>query len=221
MDNHNKVQAIFLPASLALTLTVVGCAPSNQTPNEPMATHHTQVSELPPPQKLADADPQSTRHLYQMQGNRARSKAELEEYVSRIGKRVIITSRTPKAKINFKVTDNEAVNYQVDGNGTIQVSRQLLKNLRDEAELAAILSHGIAEVTKADGQAEIEMMSNAGFDPRAAVDLKNNATDPSKPWLKNVYQRSHQQVDNTSTNTLPKGLRRGAEDYRKAVGIDS
>jgi predicted Zn-dependent protease len=72
---------------------------------------------------------------------------ELQEYINRVGQRLVANSSRPKGKFTFTVLDNEHINAFAAPGGYIYISRGMLPYLENESELAGVLGHEIAHVT--------------------------------------------------------------------------
>ena len=75
-----------------------------------------------------------------------RDEAELARYVTLIGQALALNSGRSELSFYFAVLDSEQVNAYSTPGGYIFVTRGALKQMRDEAELAAVLAHEIAHV---------------------------------------------------------------------------
>lgn len=72
---------------------------------------------------------------------------ELEAYVDRVGQRLARHSHRPDIKYRFVVVNDSTPNAFALPGGYIAITRGLLVNLSNEAELAAVLGHEIGHVT--------------------------------------------------------------------------
>lgn len=158
----------------------------------------------------------------------APSESSTEEYVNRIGKKVLLVSDRPDANYNFRVLDDSnavfSVNYE---SKSVIISSGVLHQLKDEAQLAAALALGIASlnnVTAPDKDAAYSL-SRAGYDPHAVLELQQqyfNAANNNQPyWLQGVYPTPPTAGsianDELMLKKMPQGLYRGAEDYHKEL----
>jgi predicted Zn-dependent protease len=71
----------------------------------------------------------------------------LSAYVDKVGQRVARRSHRPELKYSFKVVNDSSPNAFALPGGFIAISRGLLINLENEAQLAAVLGHEVAHVT--------------------------------------------------------------------------
>lgn len=117
-----------------------------------------------------------------------------DEYVNRVAKRVIEVSAQPESKYQFRVVEsiNPGVAYDKESN-SILVSSALLNQLNDEAELAAVLSLGVAKYsqTPQSDNITIDYLYRAGYNPKALVDLQeqylhNVSASNRNYWLSNL-----------------------------------
>ncbi len=72
----------------------------------------------------------------------------LIDYVSKVGHTVADSATEKSAQFMFAVVQNESANAFAAPGGYIFVTTGLLRNLKNEAELAGVLGHEIAHVTK-------------------------------------------------------------------------
>jgi predicted Zn-dependent protease len=84
--------------------------------------------------------------------------AELQSYVSRLGKQLAAESERPDLPWSFQVVDDPSVNAFALPGGFIFVTRGLMTHLTSEAELVSVLGHEIGHVT---GRHSVEQMSKA------------------------------------------------------------
>ncbi|MBI4745210.1 MAG: M48 family metalloprotease [Deltaproteobacteria bacterium] len=73
---------------------------------------------------------------------------KLNEYVNKIGKGLAQFANRPEIEFRFAVLDTDIVNAYAAPGGYIFVTKGALRQMEDEAELAAVLSHEIAHVTE-------------------------------------------------------------------------
>lgn len=98
----------------------------------------------------------------QMQGGRYQVDPELTDYVQRVGRRVAEHSGV-ELPYEFVVLNNSIPNAWALPGGKLAINRGLLTELRNEAELAAVLGHEIAHAAGRHGAKSIErgMVSQA------------------------------------------------------------
>lgn len=68
----------------------------------------------------------------------------LQQYVQRVGDRLLRANHAGGARLRFTITDNPGFAAVVGRSGNVYISRGLLALLQSEAELAAVLAHEIA-----------------------------------------------------------------------------
>ncbi len=73
--------------------------------------------------------------------------AELQEYVNRVGQRLVASADRPDMTFTFTVIDSPDINAFATPGGYVYINRGLLAYLGSEAELAGVLGHEIAHVT--------------------------------------------------------------------------
>jgi len=91
----------------------------------------------------------------QMQGGRYQVDPELTDYVQRVGARVAAHSGV-ELPYEFVVLNNSVPNAWALPGGKLAINRGLLTELRNEAELAAVLGHEIAHAAGRHGAKSIE-----------------------------------------------------------------
>lgn len=73
---------------------------------------------------------------------------ELTRYVNMVGRAVALTCDRPDIPYHFAVLNHESINAFAAPAGYVFVTRGLLKQIRNEAELAAVLGHEVAHVSQ-------------------------------------------------------------------------
>ncbi len=76
------------------------------------------------------------------------NQPELTRYVNLVGRAVALTCDRPDIPYHFAVLNSDSVNAFAAPAGYVFVTRGLLKQVRNEAELAAVLGHEIAHVSQ-------------------------------------------------------------------------
>lgn len=149
-----------------------------------------------------------------------------EEYINRISKRIILVSSQPMANYHFRMQSSSDPSIELDpDNETITISRGVLDQINDEAQLAAVLTLSIAKMSShASGNQIVTVLYRAGYDPQALIDLMQKYLDAKNiqmSWLGRIYpgQISHESIATLqeTVNTMPKGLLRGADSYQKQI----
>lgn len=95
----------------------------------------------------------------------------LQDYVSEVGQRVARQSSMPDAEFKFVVVDDDSINAFTTGCCYVYVHRGLLTHLNSEAELAAVLGHEVAHVTRKHPQKRQTTGVLAGIGAMAAAIL--------------------------------------------------
>jgi len=151
-----------------------------------------------------------------------------EEYITRVGKRVLIVSDQPHSSYKFRVSSTQQPELQLDKvDNSITVSQGLLQALNDEAELAATLTIAMSKMSyypDLDRNAMISL-ARAGYDPLAMVDLQEQyyyaAEHNQGHWLKAIYALPPTDtaisVNKAFASKMSKGLLRGADIYQKQI----
>lgn len=122
-------------------LTFAGCATNAATGNKDLML----VDE--------DEEIQLSRkeHEHLVRGEGIYSDKQLQDYVRRVGERIVKVSDRKNIQYQFFVLNQPEVNAFALPNGNIYVTRGLLAYLGSEAELAAVLSHEISHVAARHG----------------------------------------------------------------------
>lgn len=84
----------------------------------------------------------------QAQGGQYVVDKALSAYVNKVGQRLAKASESPNLPYEFVVINDGTMNAWALPGGKIAINRGLLVDLRDEAQLAAVLSHEISHVTR-------------------------------------------------------------------------
>lgn len=152
----------------------------------------------------------------------------LDEYINRIAKKLITVSDQPQINFIFKVISSRTAGLAFDQeDNSILVSSALLAQIIDEAELAAVLSLGLAKYGNLPDPDKITInnLYRAGYDPQALIDLQEQyfLARPEQPmqWLSTLYtwpiSNSAISYNKTLLKNMPIGLARDAESYREAI----
>lgn len=72
---------------------------------------------------------------------------ELQDYVNRIGQKLVSVSHRPDLDYSFTIIDSPDINAFALPGGPVYINRGLLAYLNSEAQLAAVLGHEIAHIT--------------------------------------------------------------------------
>lgn len=86
--------------------------------------------------------------------------AQLQAYVNRLGKWLAMHTDRPSLPWHFGVLDTESVNAFATPGGYVFITRGLLLQMRDEAELAGVLAHEISHVVEKHA---LETMKKGAF----------------------------------------------------------
>jgi predicted Zn-dependent protease len=150
-DPMRRWMAVIL---LSLPLSLAGCV-------ENPITGERELGFVSMAQQIAIGE-QQFRPAQQMQGGRYQVDPELSDYVQRVGQRVAAHSGV-ELPYEFVVLNNSVPNAWALPGGKLAINRGLLTELRNEAELAAVLGHEIAHAAGRHGAKSIErgMVSQA------------------------------------------------------------
>lgn len=157
------------------------------------------------------------------------SDREVEEYLNRVSKRIVLISDTPTKNIQVKLVDDEKANAFKEENN-IYMSKGLLKKLENEAELASILSYMMVdeydEITnhkvkamKKDKKA-ISYVKYAGYAPEASYTMQNRLKNESEEFFNETYPVFEERIEETQKNSAKsqKGLKVGEDVYLEMTG---
>lgn len=106
------------------------------------------------------------------EGGSLKEYPEITEYVREVGQKLVAVSDRPNLPFEFVVLNNPVPNAWTLPGGKIAINSGLLKELKNEAELAAVLSHEIVHAAARHGAQSIErdmamQMAVAGVDAAA------------------------------------------------------
>lgn len=106
---------------------------------------------------------------------------ELTSYVNLVGQTVAQHSGRPEIEYYFAVLDSDEINAYTAPGGYVFVTRGALAIMQDEAELAAVLAHEIAHVTRKHIVKELNIRGsdNAGL-AGSVAHLLGGASDPTR-----------------------------------------
>ena len=125
---------------LVFLVILAGCAVNPVTGRNELA-----IMSVTPEQEAKLGKKSFDRALQTMGG--VYPDASINAYVDRVGQRIARRSHRPSLHYSFKVVNDSSPNAFALPGGFIAVTRGLLINLADEAQLAAVLGHEIGHVT--------------------------------------------------------------------------
>lgn len=152
-------------------------------------------------------------------------QSRTEEYVNRIAKRVSVVSDRSSNDVNIYVVSSSEPSIELDHeNHAITISRGALVQLRDEAELAAALTFGMARLDNVQNsdQETAVTLAKAGYDPQAMLDLQRqylyanqnhwlNPLFPTPPTTNSIA------ANKAMVDKMSQGLIRDADNYNKNI----
>lgn len=118
-------------------------------------------------------------HIIARHGGLVEDEA-LHRYVGSVGLALAGTSSRPALKWHFGVLASDVPNAWSAPGGYVFVTRGLLRRMRDEAELAGVLGHEIAHVTRRHAVAIFQNLKSAEALSSAAADAWRAPTDFSR-----------------------------------------
>ncbi len=92
----------------------------------------------------------------QSQGGELKEYAELSSYVRKVGLKLAKFSHRPELPYDFVILDNPVPNAWALPGGKVAINWGLLLEMKDEAELAAVLGHEITHATARHGAKSME-----------------------------------------------------------------
>lgn len=170
-----------------------------------------------------ELSPKNKSHIYSNLIKKKGPAISKNEYVSRIGKKILLVSYNPEASITFNVDGSS--NEVSIGGSSVNVSSNVLQTLDDEASLAYVLAAGIEKINNKGYKSEFEEdkdiihnLERAGYDPKVIVELQSKYLDlPGKSnynWVKSLsdYKIDSKRISNNK-NYISKGFK-GLKKYR-------
>lgn len=133
----------------------------------------------------------------------------LNAYVDRVGQRVARRSHRPELTYSFKVVNDSSPNAFALPGGFIAISRGLLINLENEAQLAAVLGHEIGHVT---ARHSVQGMQRSTI-LNASVGLLGTLAGEQ-------YGQLASQIGGVTANLIDKRYSREQESESDWLGID-
>lgn len=135
--------SIGLLIASAVMLVASGCAVNPVTGRQELALFSVSAS-----QEISLGQQAFPKAVQQM-GGEFRDPA-LQQYVDRVGQRLGQASQRPELPYQFKVVNDSTPNAFALPGGSIAITRGLLVNMENEAQLASVLGHEIGHVTARD-----------------------------------------------------------------------
>lgn len=197
MDNRNRSLWWLL-----LLVLLAGCAVNPVTGRNELA-----LMSVTPEQEVQLGEKSFSQALQTMGG--IYPDTALNAYVDRVGQRVAARSHRPELKYSFKVVNDSSPNAFALPGGFIAISRGLLVNLENEAQLAAVLGHEIGHVT---ARHSVQGMQRATL-LNAAVGLAGIAGGEQ-------YGNLASQIGGVTANLIDKRYSREQESESDTLGID-
>jgi predicted Zn-dependent protease len=143
MMNFKRIVILALP--LCLALPVAGCKYDFSRIAEDVGTASTAVFGVDEAEEMKIGNAAAATLLG---AGPLVQDAELQRYVNRVGRWVAQHSSRPDLNWRFAVIDHPNINAFAAPGGYVFITRGLLLQLRSESELAGVLGHEIAHVTR-------------------------------------------------------------------------
>ncbi len=145
-----------ITSALLTVLTLVGCA-TNPTSGERI------FSIVSPEQESQIGAQQYTQSVKQFGG--VSESAKLNEFVARIGARLVPFAERKEVKWTFTVLNSEVVNAFATPGGYVYVTRGLLALAQDESQVAAVLAHEMGHINARHSAQQMSqgMLANIGL----------------------------------------------------------
>ena len=152
------------------------------------------------------------------------SYSPTEEYVNRVAKRVSMVSDRPTDNFNVTVDNTNSIEFSIDAEQhTLTISQGTLEQLKDEAQLATVLTIAISRLnnTRDIDRETANTLYKAGYDPNALLDLQEQYSNQHNAWLSEVFvtppSASSIDANKAFIDKMPKGLLRDSENYTKHI----
>ncbi len=134
--------------------------------------------------------------------------AELQAYVNRVGKWLALHSARPNLPWHFGVLDDTNVNAFATPGGYILITRGLLLQMRDEAELAGVLAHEITHVVEKHALNTMKKGALAGL-----------AGDALSAYAEHKGKENYTKVVGATTEIYTRGLDKEDEYAADRAGV--
>lgn len=161
MRTRLRLMSLTTVTSLLALLLLSGC-----TVNP--VTGENQFSIISPSQEVA-LGTKNYQPSQQAQGGRYVVDPDLTAYVNRIGQQLAAVSDRPKLPYEFVVLNNSIPNAWALPGGKIAINRGLLLQLKDEAQLAAVLGHEIVHAAARHGATQMTQQVLLGAGAQAVA----------------------------------------------------
>jgi predicted Zn-dependent protease len=112
---------------------------------------------------------------YRLSGN-----AALTRYVNLVGKAVAANADRPELPFRFAVLATDTVNAWAAPGGYVFVTQGALSRMQDEAELAAVLAHEVAHVSRRHIVRELNIRGSEGSPEAGLAHLLGGVGDPTR-----------------------------------------
>ncbi|HZS12319.1 MAG TPA: M48 family metalloprotease [Nitrospirales bacterium] len=133
---------------------------------------------------------------------------ELTRYVNLVGRSVAMTCDRPDIPYRFAILNHDSINAFAAPAGYVFVTRGLLKQITNEAELAAVLGHEIGHVTQKHMLKVIQRGKQLAGVAEAGLSYANQNPD--------AYKKV---IDSAVTKLLDEGLDRDMETESDGLGV--
>ena len=135
---------------------------------------------------LAEDDAEAGKKLHEelLLTERFYQDEELNAYVDRIGQKVAANGDWPELEYHFFVIDRGDINAFALPGGYIYVNRGLINYLTSEAQLAAVLAHEVAHVTRRhhDRRDSTSTMGNIAVFMASLLTMNSNVGEAVSIW---------------------------------------
>lgn len=191
-----------LTGVLLAAVLLSGCAVNPVTGRSELA-----LMQMSPAEEIA-LGKSAFEQALQQEGGRFDDTA-LNEYVDRVGQRLARRSQRPDLEFHFEVVNDSSPNAFALPGGYVAITRGLLVNLSNEAELAAVLGHEIGHVC---ARHSLQGMQRGALLGGAAGLLGSLADSAGYGWLADPL--------GIATNLIDKRYSREQESEADRLGID-
>jgi predicted Zn-dependent protease len=137
-------------------------------------------------------------------------KEQLTRYVNLVGRSVAAYATRPEIEFRFAVLKTDSINAYAAPGGYVFVTRGALVHMEDEAELAAVLAHEVAHVTRRHIVKELNIYSTESSPVSGFARFLGASGDPAKlsflatvdKALEILFMRGYKREDEKEADTL-------------------
>ncbi|MET1079091.1 MAG: M48 family metalloprotease [Pseudomonas sp.] len=148
------------------------------------------------------------------------NRPAVQTYVNRVGTWLALHSERPDLAWRFAVLDNSAVGAYAAPGGYVFITRGMLAQLHNEAELAGVLAHEIAHCVRKHHLQAIQSQAQVGLlGDLTQVALQASQANSSGSTSKANQVLAKEKFEGLVGNLYSRGLDRGDEYEADAMGV--